>query len=669
MNPTDLFRWLPRPRQFLRFEADLHSNAVQATLAVLPEPQFVPLADEPGRLGGFPVLESQQSRELSEALTGWLELEEKAQVAVARRVPADLAGLQRAWARYATLLGGITENTLLWSYGRYFPAIFWLFHSETVARQFKEIPRRLLQIDLDVGRRQGNAIKYRILNRYLERVLSLSYDLANRLASATEEREEDLFPRLLIRMRDNVLVLSEDHISPDLSELSSYFNGYLGIRAREFLARIEALKLWHRQQLDEDPELAAAARLVVHDESFDPDALIFSPRYVDLLRARRDYDSTRMLDDTQIELWQNLSQRLQEFELIRGFRQSVVRVRKQGADLVTDGTGRRQGKEPHRLASTTRPMDFTSPWVLDPLVNRCGLIYDITDFSEVVTLLQRVDAEAQTRSLHSIFTLQRRIRRHAVNRGLKLEKYLGDGAFFSGRAALPALATAVEIQRLYRQALREDFLFDRGLRIALNSGRYRLLPIEAESGTGGQRYEFFGHGLVELSRLVTGKATHEIDEIANQLVSLGYPLPSVERFFAPLRQNDVDVVDRQEEQRDFFAYINRNGTLINEGIVATSSFLMALDRERAFSVLYQYRDGGRSYVATYLPAGTNALLIGFRRLGNASLKGLGPTTVFELVDGADWDRNELEEIAELDLLRAIDQSFTMRRHTTPASGE
>lgn len=669
MNPTDLSRWLPKPRQFLRFESDLRSNALQATLSVLPEPQFVPLADEPGHLDGFPVLESQQSRELSEAFSGWLEIEEKAQVAVARRVPADVAGLQRAWARYATLLGGITENTLLWSYGRYFPAIFWLFHSETVARLFQEVPRHLLQVDLDVGRRQGNSIKYQILNRYLERVLSLSYDLANRLASATEEREEDLFPRLLIRMRDNVLVLSEDHISPDLSELSSYFNGYLGIRAREFLTRVEALKLWHRQELDEDPELAAAARLVVHDESYDPDALLFSHRYVDLLKVRRSYDPAQMLDDTQIELWQNLSQRLQEFELIRGFQQRIVRVRKQGDVLVTDGGGRRYGSEPHHLASTTRPMDFTSPWVVDPLVSRCGLIYDITDFSEVVTLLQRVDTEAQTQSLHSIFTLQRRIRRHAVNRGLKLEKYLGDGAFFSGRAALPALATAVEIQRLYRQALREDFPFDRGLRIALNSGRYRLLPIEAESGTGGQRYEFFGHGLVELSRLVTGKATREIDEIANQLVSLGYPLPSVERFFAPLRQNDVDVVDREEERRDFFSYINRNGTLINEGIVATSSFLMALDRERAFSVLYRYRDGNRFYVATNMPAGANELLIGFRRIGNASLKGLGPTAVFELVDGAGWERSELEELAELDLLRAIEQSFTARRRTTQASGD
>ncbi len=661
MNPTDLLSWLPPPRQFLRFETDLHSETVEATLAVLPDPQIVPLADEPGRLSGFPVLNSRQSTELEEALSSWVELEAKAQVAVARRTPADLVGLQRAWARYAELLGHITQNTLLWSYGRYFPAIFWLYHSESVAHLFKEIPRRLLQVDLDVARRQGDAIKYRILQRYLERVFSLSYDLANRLASATEEREEDLFPRLLTHMRDNVLVLSEDRISPDLSELASYFNGYLGIQAREFLSRIEGLKLWHRQQIVDDPQLAATARLIVHGESFDPDALLFSPRYLDLLRTRPDYDPQQLLDDAQLELWQNLSQRLQEFELIRGFQQSVVRVKRQGDELLTEGLrGHRRGQQ-LRLASTARPMDFTSPWVLDPLVSRCGLIYDITDFSEVVTLLQRVDAEAQTRSLHSIFSLQRRIRRHAVNRGLKLEKYLGDGAFFSGRAALPALAAAIEIQRLYREALRQGFLFDRGLRIALNSGQYRLLPIEAESGTGGQRYEFFGHGLVELTRLVTGKATREIDEIANQLVSLGYPLPSVERFFAPLRQHDVDVVDRREEKRDFFAYINRNGTLINEGIVATGPFLRALDHERAFSVLYQYRDGGRPYVATSLDSGGNALLIGFRRLGNASLKGLGATTVFELIDGTTWDRDKLEEIAELDLVRAIDHSFSMRR--------
>ncbi len=40
-------------------------------------------------------------------------------------------------------------------------------------------------------------------------------------------RRKQLFPEVLALMRDNVLILTEDYISPDLSELGSYFQGCL----------------------------------------------------------------------------------------------------------------------------------------------------------------------------------------------------------------------------------------------------------------------------------------------------------------------------------------------------------------------------------------------------------------------------------------------------------
>ena len=95
----------------------------------------------------------------------------------------------------------------------------------------------------------------------------------------------------------------------------------------------------------------------------------------------------------------------------------------------------------------------------------------------------------------------------------------------------------------------------------------------------GERYEFFGPGLVELSRLTTGKAAQEVDEVKTMLLNQGYPEATVHRFFAPLAQKNVDVVDKKEEARTFYAYINRNGSLHNNGMVATGPFIAQLDRE------------------------------------------------------------------------------------------
>jgi hypothetical protein len=324
------------------------------------------------------------------------------------------------------------------------------------------------------------------------------------------------------------------------------------------------------------------------------------------------------------------------------------------------------------LSSATRPMDFLAPWVVDPLVDRFGLIYDITDFSGIISVLRRSGSEPQDLSFRQMFSFQRRINRLAGSHRMQLEKYLGDGAFFSSRRALPLLAAAVQIQRLYRQELEQGFPFDRGLRIAVNYGQYRIIPIGRGAPGEPGRYEFFGHSLVELSRLTTGKADQEIDEIKTLLVSLGYPEATVYRFFAPLLKSNLDVGGGRRPERRFRAQINRNGTLSNEGIVTTEAFISRLTQEAPWKDLSVGWAGDQAFVVIPLDEDQN-LAAGLRKLGLATLKGLEQVPVYEVADAADLER--VERVESRGLLASLEQLFqrgrldTGRHASAPSAGE
>jgi len=275
--------------------------------------------------------------------------------------------------------------------------------------------------------------------------------------------------------------------------------------------------------------------------------------------------------------------------------------------------------------------------VIDPLVRRFGLIYDITDFSAIVSMLGRSGSEDQDQSYRSIFRFQRRVNQMAREHRLQLEKYLGDGALYSGRHPHILLFMAIQLQRYYRRALTEGFPFDRGMRIGLNHGEYRLLPIEEGARTKTHRYEFFGHGIVELSRLATGKATREIDDIKTLLLGLGYPQQEVERFFAPLERQNVDLLDKSEEARSFYCYIDKHGALVNEGIAATEHFISELSSSGMVRPLYRCREANREYLVLQIPLGNQEMLVGIRELGKASLKGLDKALIYEVVDGEPWN--------------------------------
>jgi hypothetical protein len=661
MKPTSLTQLLSGPFNFLRPDPEEVRRLFPDHDRTLPLPRAIYMEDETVTpVQGFALLASEGMAALRDALHKYVLAEEAMQVAALRREPHDLKSYGAAWEHYRALLARALDNVTISSYGRQYPAIFWLHHSLEAARLLKDTPKRILRTDSEIGRRHGDALKYRIFERFLDRVLSATYDMVQKMAGDIEEVEEELFPRLLTRMRDNVLIFTEDYIGRDLAELGSYFNGSLRIDGRDLRQRLDELARWHADHLARDRELRdLAIHLLGSDNPPESRDLLLRPGYTTFLTTLRGYSPARLLPPNLVAVWENLLLKLKEFELLHALRKRLILVepRADGSFLCRElpGLGPAAGRGTFHLSSATRPMDFLAPWVVDPRVERFGMIYDISDFSQTLALLHRAGNESQEEAFRTMFRFQRRINQLALHYRTKMEKYLGDGAFFSSREALNLLICSLHIQRYYVQAVNEGLPFDRGMRIALNYGSYRLIPLSG-GPEEGERYEFFGPGLVELSRLTTGKATQEIDEVKSMLINQGYDAIEVHRFFSPLAEKNVDMVDKREEARRFYAYLNRNGTLHNNGMVATQDYMTRLEKEIGPRPLHRVTERDRRYVVLELP-GAEGLLVGIRKLGMAHLKGLEKLAVYEIVDADTLDAGTFVPAEGSFLVSALDREF------------
>ena len=89
--------------------------------------QRIYLEDESATpLLGFPVLATSELQALERAFEQYVVQEEEVELAIVQRERFDSQAFQGAWERYRILLTRAAENVTTASYGRSFPAIFWL---------------------------------------------------------------------------------------------------------------------------------------------------------------------------------------------------------------------------------------------------------------------------------------------------------------------------------------------------------------------------------------------------------------------------------------------------------------------------------------------------------------------------------------------------------------
>ena len=648
---------------FLRGDATEIRSVIPRSHEILPRPQTIFLEKEhEAPLIGFPILRSQKLRALNRALEAFMEAERDAQFGVYLRRGFDSRAYAEKWERYRARLAQVMENVTVARHGGNFAAIFWLHHSVAVARSLQAIPKHLLRQDLNLGREHGDEVKYKVYFKWIDKVVDAAYETAHHLAPELEEDEDSLFPPLLALMRDNVLIFTEDYIGPDLSQLTSYFNGCLKIDGRDLRQRLAALERWHERSYASDRVLrAAVSQLLGEEPRAETRDLLNRAGYTSFLASHVTYRSSQLLSSDTIQVWESLLQKIKEFEILNAMRKLAVPL-----ELGDDGalTCRPRASTPAaesdvvRVSATTRPIDFSASWIVDPVVERCGLVYDITDFSSTISILGRAEKMAIEDAFRMTSVFQRKINKLASSLDLRLEKYLGDGAFYSGRHARRMLVVAVHLQRIYPEFVTRGFPFKSGLRIAMNFGEYRLMPLEGTPVNDRARYEFFGHGLVELSRLTTGKKSQELEDLKTYLISQGYPESAVNKFFSPLLQSNSELVSKREQERPFYAYINRNSALINEGIVATEPFVSRLG---SFSEMYFASGQGRGYIAVVVEEEVGGrLVIGIRKLGIGRFKGLEPMPVYEIIDGQDWREQDLKQIPPQKLTGALERLFMSR---------
>jgi len=618
----------------------------------LPAPYPIFSHDEARVIGyGFPVLVSSTTHTIRREVDKLVALEIEYRLGDATGLGEDKSKVMAQRDRYLQSMTTVMENTMLNDYGRGLVEVLILFSSAEIARLLGRVPALLKRHDPGITPDQAEDIRHALAGVFadlIKRAAMAAADALKRLANTPSAPE--LTPLLAVIAQDRLL-FTEVSTPLDIGQLSAY----LRIQHRQDASALVAVrdnaleKL--NQLLQRQPSMIHALSLAARTKVEVRQAkVLLQPSVLDALAAAGVLRHLG-LSARQIEILREVGLRLKRFELLSALRRRILPVEHRGGSLVLA-----ERSPTVAIARSTRPFDFTRPGVVDSAVRRFGLIYDLTNFTAVLEEVRKKGRMEEEKALQFMYVFQRQLEEIRNRRRLTFEKFLGDGAFYSSRRALRIIAAAAEIQLLYDRLRHEGFPFNQGIRMAMNFGTYRLLPMLGIGGEG-RRFEFFGHGMVELARLTTGKSVREVEEIAEFLVHSGYDPSEVDSFLRPL---EVARGGREEpNRRSHMARIDARGELVNEGIVCSVPFVTELEGEFGKSAASVVDDNGTSWVVLPAdPEGLGDLHFGLRYLGVARLKGLPP---IELVEASVWAQRPEggsspgEETSLIELLRRVAQ--------------
>lgn len=608
-------------RQFL-------TDAVGPSTETLPVPAKIFLLDELQPRGfGFPVTKSAALDEAETRFERWLAEELASRVNESTR-SKDLFGGYRE--HVLKLARNAAESSVLADYH----SVFWLLHTAQTGRRFAAFVKSA--VEAGIPRDEAERLKYTLHSKWA--------------ASLGRSQQWRGFTQLVF---ENPLIAAEEFISPDLRELRAFVQGHLRRDFNDFRRGFESLRATAASLLARDPMLRRAAALLGYSDGDTPHIVsLFDRRILDLLGQHPSYRLP-----PELPLLEAVARPLLEYLLIQSLRRGIVwmKTTDDGDNVAEDASGAMYSR-------AIRPMNFGRRGVVEPIVYRYGLVYDITSFTETLGEIARGGKGEEQSSYRQMLEFQRELAEITTRHGLQFEKFLGDGAFYTSRRASRAIQAAIDIQRFYSATRTQGFAFNKGMRIALNYGYYRLLPMQV-SADGAQIMEFYGPGIVELSRLTTGKATKELEDIQHLLLAHGYDQNDVYRFFAPLSRS-VGNTDATQQEREFYAYVNESGHLINEGIVVSIPFLRQLSTELAEDGQKIYRLRAPWNVYLGFPTTEQGHYIGIRLLGSVSLKGIGSQEIGEVVALAPSDA----EISLVEDDKPLLQLLRQERNRSTARG-
>jgi hypothetical protein len=644
-----LQRDLRQPLWLTRAEAAGGWTVALPDLARLPIPYPIYGQDEEAVLTyGFPVLVTPAVEQLRRELGKHLVIEVDFRLSDTATEAGDKRKVMVHRERSLRSLTAIFENVLLNDYGRGLTDVLLLFLSGELSRLLQHVPAMATTQGTTFGRQQSEPIRWAIVSVFadlLQRAFLAAGDELKRLAAAATKTPSALVSAVC----QDQLLLAEAVVPPDIDGLAEYVRTRLRGDCHALVAARNTAFANLREVLERVPSFEGVVHMALGAAvSLDRPQVLHDARLLEALR-RAGLTERIGLSSTNAQVLGELGQRLKRFEVLAALRRRVLTILSDGPDLrLVSRTGK------ITISRSLRPFDFTRPGVVDTAVKRFGMIYDLTDFTAVLEEVRKRGQSAEEKALRFMFAFLSRLEEIRQRRRLTFEKFLGDGAFYSSRRALRMIAAACEMQQVYDQLRHRGFPFDQGIRCAMNCGTYHLLPLPGDDGTS--RFEFFGHSVVELVRLTTGKSVREVDEIAEFLVHSGFDPAQVDSFLAPLvmaRGGRRELVGQP-----YPAWIDAHGELVNEGIVVSIPFLEELNSElkdQSPKVVEAWDQPWAVFPTD--PGKDDTLWFGLRYLGVARLKGLPP---LELVAAATWPqlpagaRPASRERTLLELLRRLD---------------